>query len=79
MSQHDPLFEPFDAPTLAAIRTAFAAAWHELCNRGPVPSPAQVRNRLAGALAQLAHSGVTDPMHLKERALQRLALAARFN
>jgi hypothetical protein len=79
MSQHDPLLDPFDAPTLAAIQTAFAAAWHERCNRGPVPSPAQERNRLAGALAHLAHSGVTDPMHLKERALQRLALAARFN
>jgi hypothetical protein len=79
MSQHDSLLDPFDAPTLAAIQTAFAAAWHELCNRGPVPSPAQERNRLAGALAQLAHSGITDPIHLKEKALQRLAVTARFN
>jgi hypothetical protein len=79
MSTHDRLLEPFDAATLAAIQTAFAAAWHELCNRGPVHSPTQVRNRLAGALAQLAHTGATDPMHLKEKALQRLAVAATFN
>ena len=79
MKIHDTLLEPFDAETLRSIQTAFWASWHELCNGDPVPSPIQLRNRLAGTIANLARTGITDPLHLKEKALQRVAVAARLN
>jgi hypothetical protein len=79
MERHGDLLEPFDAETLEVIQTAFRAGWHELCNGCPVPNPAQLRNRLAGTIAHLARAGITDPLHLKEKALQRVALAARLN
>ncbi len=79
MARHKDLLEPLDAETLEVIQTAFRAGWHELCNGAPVPNPAQLRNRLAGTIAHLARTGITDPLHLKEKALQRLALAARLN
>jgi hypothetical protein len=79
MARHEDLLQPFDADTLEVIQTAFRAGWHELCNGDPVANPAQLRNRLAGTIAHLARRGITDPLHLKEKALQRVHLAARFN
>ena len=79
MERHVDLLAPFDAETLEVVQTAFRAGWHELCNGDPVPNPAQLRNRLAGTIAHLARTGLTDPLHLKEKALQRLALTARLN
>jgi hypothetical protein len=77
---HRSPFEPFDAHTLQAIRTAFQAAWHELCTRPDVTeSYTLLRNRLAGIIAHLASNGITDPFHLKEKALQKLASSPTLN
>ena len=72
--------EPFDAQTLQVIRSAFQVAWHELCTRADVAEPyTQLRNRLAGTIAHLAWNGITDPFHLKEEALRKIACEARLN
>lgn len=73
MNKYETLLEPFETHTLTAIRAAFQAGWDELCRQKP-HADLYLRNRLIGAIANLAQSGVDDPCELKRRALHRLIL-----
>ena len=73
MHTYDAMLEPFEARTLAAIRAAFQAGWDELCRQVP-HADLFLRNRLIGAIANLAQSGIDDPRELKRRALHRLRI-----
>jgi hypothetical protein len=75
MHTYDAILEPFDARTLAAIRTAFQASWEELCRQEP-RTDLFLRNRLVGAIATLAQSGIDDPGELKRKALHKLELGS---
>lgn len=71
MNKYEALLEPIETHTLTAIRAAFQAGWDELCRQKP-HADLFLRNRLIGAIANLAQSGVDDPGELKGRALHRL-------
>jgi hypothetical protein len=58
MSEHEPLLEPFDQATLAAIKTPF--------RRLPVPNPTQDRNRL-GCRGTTGRTPAPYPMHLNQQ------------
>jgi len=75
MHTYEAMLEPFEAHTLEAIRTAFQAGWDELSQQVP-QADLLLRNRLVGAIANLAQSGIDDPGELKREALQRLRLAS---
>jgi len=75
MKKYEAMLEPFDARTLTAIRSAFQAGWEELCQQVP-HADLFLRNRLVGAIANLAQSGIDDPSELKREALQRLSLGS---
>ena len=75
MHTYEAILEPFGANRLAAIRTAFQASWEELCQREP-HADLFLRNRLVGAIANLAQSGIDDPDELRRGALQRLRLGS---
>ena len=74
MHTYEAMLEPFETHTLTAIRAAFQAGWDELCRQKP-HADLFLRNRLIGAIANLAQSGIDDPGELKLGALQRLGLA----
>jgi hypothetical protein len=65
------MLEPFAPDTLATIRAAFRAGWQELTAGASAGDPI-LRNRLAGAIANLARAGVDDADELKRKALRRL-------
>ncbi len=73
MHTYEAMLEPFETHTLTAIRAAFQAGWDELCRREP-QADLFLRNRLIGAIANLAQSGIDDPDELKRGALHRLRL-----
>jgi hypothetical protein len=79
MRNHNSLLEPFEPEILEKIRTAFQAAWHELCNAGASSDPHALRNRLAGTIARLAKCGISDPLELKDQALRTLTSQSRLN
>lgn len=75
MHTYEAMLEPFETHTLTAIRAAFQASWDELC-RQESHADLFLRNRLIGAIANLAQSGIDDPDELKRGALQRLRLGS---
>lgn len=79
MRDHNSLLEPFEPEMLERIRTAFQAGWHELCDAGISSSPHALRNRLAGTIARLAQSGISDPLELKTQALRKVNASANLN
>ena len=79
MRDHNSPLEPFEPEMLEKIRSAFQAAWHELCNAGVSSDPHALRNRLASTIAWLARSGISDPLELKTQALRNVNLSASLN
>jgi hypothetical protein len=76
MPDCDRLLEPFAPQTLQAIQRAFQAGWTELSRTCGQTDAVRTRNRLAGAIANLAGKGIVDPHRLKDEAL-RLMKASR--
>lgn len=72
MADYDKLLEPFAPQTLQAIQRAFQAGWTELSGICGQADAIRTRNRLAGAIANLARKGIVDPLCLKDEALRVL-------
>ena len=79
MRDHNSLLESFEPEMVERIRSAFQAGWHELCNARVSSDPYVLRNRLAGTIASLARSGISDSPELKTRALRDVNASASFN
>jgi hypothetical protein len=77
MADYDKLLEPFAPQTLRAIQRAFHAGWSELSRTCGQADAIGTRNRLAGAIANLARKGIVDPHNLKDEAL-RVVNASRL-
>jgi hypothetical protein len=78
MARCDELLQPMEPHVLNAIHEGFHAAWPELCASTPTGDPERTRNKLLGAIANLAQCGIRDPLELKGRALRSMrATAAR--
>jgi hypothetical protein len=78
MARCDELLQPMKEDVLNAIHAGFQAAWRELCESTLIGDPERTRNKLLGAIANLAQCGIRDPLELKARALRSLrATAAR--
>lgn len=77
MADCDRLLEPFAPQTLQAIQRAFQAGWTELSGTCGQADAIRTRNRLAGAIANLARKGIADPHNLKDEALRVLNASRR--
>jgi len=68
----------YDAKTLGALREAFEATWVVLQARDPFRDferDSELRAALSRKLKMLAADGVTDPIELREWALESLLLS----
>jgi len=72
MADCDRLLEPFAPQTLEVIQRAFQAGRSELSRTCGQADAIRTRNRLAGAIANLARKGIVDPHRLKDEALRLL-------
>ena len=65
----------FDSESVALIKEAFEAAWHEVCSAN-TPFPAvratHLRDRLAQTILHMAEKGERNPTVLKRRAVMSL-------
>jgi hypothetical protein len=74
---HRPSIDPYDPKTLDALREAFEATWVVLQARDPFRDfdrDLELRTALSRKLKMLASDGVTDPIELREWALESLLL-----
>jgi hypothetical protein len=73
-----PLIDPYDPKTLEALSEAFEATWVVLQARDPFRDferDLELRAALSRKLKLLASDGVTDPIELREWALESLLLS----
>ena len=75
MYPQNPQINPYDPKTLDALGEAFDATWVVLQARDPFrdfESAYELRTALSQKLVALAADGVTDPIELREWALEGL-------
>jgi hypothetical protein len=78
MYPQSPPINPYDPKTLDALGEAFDATWVVLQARDPFrdfESDSELRTALNRKLMTLAADGVTDPIELREWALESLLLS----
>jgi hypothetical protein len=78
MYPQSPLINPYDPKTLDALREAFDASWVMLQARDPFRDferDSELRTALNQKLRALVADGVTDPVELREWALESLLLS----
>jgi hypothetical protein len=78
MYPQSPLINPYDPKTLDALREAFEASWVMLQARDPFRDferDSELRTALNQKLRALVADGVTDPVELREWALESLLLS----
>ena len=76
-SRNPPYLYDYDPKTLEALGQAFDATWVELQARDPFRAfekDADLKEALSEKLTMLAADGVTDPIELREWALESLLL-----
>jgi hypothetical protein len=77
MYPQSPPINPYDPKTLDALREAFDATWVVLQTRDPFRDferDSELRTALNQKLMMLVADGVTDPVELREWALENLLL-----
>jgi hypothetical protein len=77
MYAQNPPIDPYDPKTLDALGQAFDATWLVLQARNPFrdfESDSELKSVLSRKLMTLAADGVTDPIELREWALEGLLL-----
>ena len=75
MHPQNPQINPYDPKTLDAVGEAFDATWVVLQARDPfrdIERAYELRTALSQKLVALAADGVTDPIELREWALEGL-------
>jgi hypothetical protein len=78
MYPQSPPINPYDPKTLDALREAFDATWVVLQARDPFRDfdrDSELRTALNQKLKTLVADGVTDPVELREWALESLLLS----
>jgi hypothetical protein len=78
MYPQSPPINPYDAKTLDALREAFDASWVMVQARDPFRDferDSELRTALNRKLMTLVADGVTDPVELREWALESLLLS----
>jgi hypothetical protein len=78
MYPQSPPINPYDPKTLDALREAFDATWVMLQARDPFRDferDSELRTALNQKLMTLVADGVTDPVELREWALESLLLS----
>jgi hypothetical protein len=78
MYPQSPPINPYDPKTLDALREAFDATWVMLQARDPFRDferDSELRTALNQKLRALVADGVTDPIELREWALESLLLS----
>jgi hypothetical protein len=72
----------FDSESVALIKQAFEAAWHEVCSTNARFSSVRaiaLRDRLAQTILHLAENGERNPVVLKCRAVMSLKALEALN